>query len=237
MKKSILFPVLLLLTGCSQIRVLDPQSDTGKDQAFLIWLSLGMMLLVLAVVFVLWGRFVWKYRESKQRGNPDLPTDVTGNKLYETIWTVGPILLLVALAIPTISITYSQSPVTSADTAKSRVDPDSKGVHIQVTGQQFYWTFKHKGGKTERDRLVLPADKKVYFHLKSKDVIHSFWVPQLAGKTDVMPHEELIYEIKNAKPGTYMGKCAEFCGVGHADMRFEAKVVSPEDYEKYIKDK
>ncbi|WLV24257.1 cytochrome c oxidase subunit II [Aciduricibacillus chroicocephali] len=237
MKKWIIAVFFIFLTGCSHIRVLNPQSDTGKDQAFLIWLSLAIMLFVLVIVFILWGRFVWKYRESKQKNNPNLPTDITENKLYETIWTVGPILLLVALAIPTISITYGQSPVTSADKTKSHVDPHSKGTHIKVTGERFIWTFEHKGGKKETGVLVMPANTKVYFHLHSKDVIHSFWIPEIAGKSDVMPHTKLIYEVKNAKPGEYEGKCAEFCGVEHAKMRFTVKVIPKKEYEKYIKEK
>ncbi|MFZ3578539.1 cytochrome c oxidase subunit II [Virgibacillus sp. DJP39] len=227
MKKTLLTPILLLLSGCN-ITVLNPKSDTGQDQAFLIWFSFSLMMIVLVVVFILFARFVWKYRETSFNKD-DLPKDVKGNKKLELIWTLSAIFLLVVLAVPTIAITYNQSPELSSTEDKE------EAVHVNVIGQQFYWTFTYENGKTSTNKLVIPADKTVTFHLKSKDVIHSFWIPQLAGKTDVLPGKELIYEIVNPQAGTYEGKCAEFCGLDHANMQFTTKVVSTKEYEKWLK--
>ncbi|ASK62027.1 cytochrome c oxidase subunit II [Virgibacillus phasianinus] len=228
MKKLLTIPILLLLAGCD-INVLDAKSETGQDQAFLIWFSFGLMMIVLVVVFVLFARFVWKYRETDQNKHT-LPKDVKGNKKLEITWTTLAILLLVVLAVPTVAITYDQSPVLSSS------EEAEQAVHVNVTGQQFFWTFEYENGKETTNKLVIPANKTIVFHLISKDVIHSFWIPQLGGKTDVLPGKELLYKLKNPKEGTYEGKCAEFCGVQHTKMQFTTRVVSNEEYENWLKE-
>ncbi|MGM8365775.1 cytochrome c oxidase subunit II [Virgibacillus sp. W0181] len=221
------FLVLLFVTGCSQISVLDPKSSTGKDQAFLIWLSLGVMAIVLLTVFILFARFVIKYRYTKEKAD-FIPKDVKGSKKLELTWTIIPFILLAILAVPTVKMTYEQSPSTEAISSK-------EGVHIQVTAQQFSWTFEHENGKTVHDELVIPEGESIVFQLESNDVIHSFWIPQLAGKVDVIPNKPHSYVIENAEKGEYEGKCAEYCGIQHTNMVFETTVVSKEDYAAYLK--
>lgn len=226
MKMRFIFPLILLLSGCSNISVLDPRSATGKEQANLIWFSLAIMMVVLVVVFILFIRFVTKYRYRKD--HPDfMPEDVHGSVILEITWTVIPIILLIILAVPTVKTTLGQSP-------RAEMEESIDGVHIDVTAEQFSWTFEHENGKTIRDEFVIPEGEKIILHLTSIDVIHSFWVPKLAGKIDLIPHEEIIYVIEDAEIGTYPGKCAEYCGIQHTNMVFDAKVVSKEDYEKYL---
>lgn len=228
MKKWILIISLMFLVGCEKIAVLNPKSETAKEQAFLIWLSLAVMALVLATVFILFARFVWKYRASNQP-TEGYPEDVHGNKKLEITWIVIPIILLVILAIPTVMITYSQSP-----TAQDKIR--EKGTHINVTAEQFAWHFEYENDEEETGKLVIPSGEDVIFHLKSKDVIHSFWVPPLGGKVDVMPDKTLTYKIKKPEEGTYLGKCAEYCGTAHADMTFKVEVVNQETYENHIQE-
>ncbi|WP_099159346.1 cytochrome c oxidase subunit II [Virgibacillus ndiopensis] len=229
--KNILIRIRLLvfaclLTGCD-ISVLDPQSKTADNQAFLISFSFALMMIVLIIVFLLMTRFVWKYRETEHNKNT-IPKDIKGNKKLELTWTILPILLLTVLAVPTIAVTYNQS----ATTPKATTQDDA--IHIDVTAQQFFWTFTYGNGKESTNELVIPENKSIVFHLKSTDVIHSFWIPSLGGKTDVLPEKELVYKIDNPKKGTYDGKCAEFCGVNHTKMRFTARVVSEETYQKWL---
>ncbi|MCG3417885.1 cytochrome c oxidase subunit II [Oceanobacillus jordanicus] len=228
MKRLLVMPFLLLLTGCN-IKVLDSRSDTANDQAFLIIYSFSLMLIVVLVVSILFIRFVFKYRYTEERKD-NIPPDVKGNKWLETAWVIGPLLLLAILAVPTIMMTYDQSPVLSTES-------EQEGTSVQVTAEQFNWTFEHANGKTEQNRLVIPEGGTILLHLKSEDVIHSFWVPRLGGKVDVMPDRELVYEIKNPQIGTYEGKCAEYCGLGHTNMKFEAEVVSADEYASYLNEK
>ncbi|MFC4558132.1 cytochrome c oxidase subunit II [Virgibacillus kekensis] len=229
MKKMLLVFPMLLLAGCD-ITVLNTKSDTGDAQAFLIWLSLGIMLLVLAVVFTLFTVFFWKYRETAANKD-ELPKDVKGNFKLETTWTVIPLILLTILAVPSIMITYNQSPISTAQQQKT------EGTHVYVTAEQFKWTFRYENGKETVNKLVIPAGENLYFHLHSKDVIHSFWIPQLAGKTDVRPTKELVYEIENAEVGTYQGQCAEYCGMMHAKMQFTTEVVPMKEFSEFLKRK
>lgn len=227
-KRLMTAATLLLMAGCSQITVLDPKSATGKDQAYLIWFSLAIMLLVLLVVFVLFTIFVWRYRATEARKD-ELPTDVKGHLKLELLWTIIPVILLLILAIPTVKITLEQSPETSAG-------KQEEGVHINVFAEQFAWTFEYSNGKEKKGELVLPEGEPIHLHLKSKDVIHSFWVPELAGKVDVMPHETLTYVIEDPEAGTYAGKCAEYCGTQHANMTFEVEVVPMDEYKQYVQE-
>lgn len=220
----------LMLSGCSGINVLDPKSSTGKEQAYLIWLSLGIMTLVLVVVFILFAYFVYKYRYSESRKGYE-PVDVDGNRKLELTYTIIPIILLIILAVPTIRITMEQSPDTTASQT-----PEDDTIKIEVTGRQFEWEFKHENGAEVKDELVLPEDEDIEFNLHSEDLIHSFWIPELAGKVDVFPNKELTYIIRDVERGEYEGKCAEFCGVQHTNMTFSVKVISKEDYRNYIND-
>ncbi|MDY0404512.1 cytochrome c oxidase subunit II [Virgibacillus sp. 179-BFC.A HS] len=157
-----------------------------------------------------------------------MPEDVKGNLKLELTWTILPIILLIVLAVPTIAITYNQSPKMAAEA--------DDGIDIGVAAQQFTWTFSQPNGKTDQNKLVLPEGEDVTLHLSSKDVIHSFWVPALAGKIDAIPGRTVTYEIKHLQKGTYRGKCAEYCGTQHTNMVFEVQVVSKKAYQKYLKE-
>lgn len=224
MKKIHLIYFSLLLTGCSNITVLDPKSTTGKDQAYLIWLSIALMSLVILVVFILFTYYVIKYRE---KPGDTLPVDVKGHKLLEFTYTVIPIILLIVLAVPTVKITMEQSP-------SQTINKNQEGTHIDVLAKQFGWSFHHENGERVENELVVPEGKPLVFHLTSEDVIHSFWIPELAGKVDVIPGSELTYIINNAEAGTYEGKCAEYCGIQHRNMIFTVKVVKEDEYDSYL---
>src|SRR5699024_675100 len=161
----------------------------------------------------------------KERQNV-IPKDVKGNLKLELRYTILPILLLIVLAVPTIKITLHQSPSTEA--------AQEKGTPIDVTAKHIEWKYVHDNDKEVTDELIVPEKEPIVLHLQSADVIHSFWVPELAGKVDVFQNKELTYVIESPEKGTYKGKCAEFCGVQHTDMTFTVKVVSEEDYDEYL---
>jgi cytochrome c oxidase subunit 2 len=111
---------------------------------------------------------------------------------------------------------------------------------VAVVGHQWKWEFNYPdpaGGAPIQvfDELHIPVNRDVGFTLTSTDVIHSFWMPKLAGKTDVIPGRENHMWIKATKEGTYDGQCAEFCGLDHAIMRFKIVVQSQEDFDAWLK--
>ncbi|MFG6119396.1 cytochrome c oxidase subunit II [Thalassobacillus sp. B23F22_16] len=225
MKKLAMVAVLLILSGCN-LRVLDPKSQTASDQAFLIYLSFGIMMFVVLVVAVLFIGFTWKYRETEKKRN-DVPKHEEGNRTLEIIWTVLPIILLIGLAVPTVMITYDVSNIGASS---------EETMHVNVVAEQYRWTFEYENGKETHKNLVLPVDQEVVLHLTSKDVIHSFWVPNLGGKMDMIPGEENQMKITPSEEGTYQGKCAEYCGTLHTDMRFETEVVDQEEFQQWLEE-
>jgi cytochrome c oxidase subunit II len=230
MKKIILIFVIVFLSGC-QMRVLDPKSDTADTLTDLIYLSFGLMMLVFITVFVLFVYFIRKYRETEDT-NHEAPPDEKENKWLEISWTVLPFILLAVLAVPTVKATYDLTSKVSGSGGRSPED----AVIVDVEGQRFNWKFNYENGKESSDELVLPVDKEVQFRLTSKDVIHSFWIPKLSGKIDVIPGEETRLSFKPREVGTFQGKCAEFCGAEHALMRFETKVVEQREFENWLEE-
>ncbi|EKE32385.1 cytochrome caa3-type oxidase II [Salimicrobium jeotgali] len=223
MKKLLPALIMLFLTGCN-VRTLNPVSETGADQAFLIKLSFGIMMFVVAVVCVLFIIFTVKYREN-DLNRKDIPKHEEGSRVLEILWTTIPFVLLAILAVPTVMYTFqaSNTEAGSEDT-----------LHVDVIAEQWNWTFAYENGKETHKELVLPVDREIVLHLKSTDVIHSFWVPRLIGKRDTIPGEENELKVTPDQTGTYQGKCAEFCGLGHTDMRFDTEVIPAEEFEEWL---
>ena len=110
--------------------------------------------------------------------------------------------------------------------------PGSAPVRIEAEGQQWLWTFRYPdyGGAETRNVLHMPAGAPVDILLTSQDVIHAFWIPRFAGKIDAVPGHVNRLRIQADQPGRYAGQCNEFCGLGHAGMRFDVIVHQPADY-------
>lgn len=151
-----------------------------------------------------------------------------------------PVVLIAAggLAFPTAVLlalliygTIAGQRIMAADATVTRV--------IQVTGQQWRWQFDYlddNGGRAARsiDRLVLPVDETVEFHVGSDDVIHSFWIPRLGGKIDAIPGRLNRIRLRATQTGRMSGQCAEFCGRDHAHMRFAVEVVEPDVFVEWL---
>ena len=104
-------------------------------------------------------------------------------------------------------------------------------LRIDVTGHQWWWQVSYpQQGIVLRDELHIPAGQPVDLHLTSNDVIHSFWVPRLGGKLDMLPGRTNVLRLQADEPGTYHGQCAEFCGTDHAHMKFTVHAHAAEDF-------
>lgn len=183
------------------------------------------VFIVAGVVFVL-VQFLVVYSVIRFRSRPgqEEPVQVHGNTKLEITWTAAPALVLLVIAFPTLATIYDLS---------ERGGPDS--LQVTVVARQFWWEYRYDDlGVVTANELVIPVDREVDLSLESIDVIHSFWVPKLAGKTDVVPtrvnHMRLIAE----EPGTYQGQCTEYCGLSHANMRLTAVAMPPGDFEAWV---
>lgn len=216
----------LVLSGCSgdpTLNALDPQGTAGEKSLNLIYISFMIMMGVFAVVISIFVYVLVKFR--KRKGKDVMPEQVHGSTKLEIIWTVIPIAILAALAVPTVRYTF--------DLAEKPTGNDV--VNINVTGHQYWWEFEYPDeGFTTAQEMVIPVGKKVHLTINGKDVLHSFWVPALAGKMDVVPGKVNTMWLDAKKPGTYQGKCAELCGAGHALMDFKVYAKSDADYEKWL---
>ena len=201
-----------------------PQSDNAQRVQdvynFIWWLAGGVFVAILSITLI----FAIVFRE-----RPDGEALQThGNTRLEIVWTLVPVLIVVAIAVPTFDVIL--------DTTG---DPPPDALEIVATGHQWWFEFEYtEAGVVTANELHVPAGQAVNMVLRSDDVIHSFWAPQLTGKVDMVPgHENSLWftpdeDAVRAEP--YLGQCAEFCSTSHANMRFRIYVDTPEDYAAWL---
>jgi cytochrome c oxidase subunit 2 len=186
--------------------------------SLITWVAVGILVVVFAVLVAAIVRF-------RDRGQPGLPRQVRGHSLLEIGWTIAPALVLLMIAIPTIQIVFrTQGAAVSAD-----------ALEVTVRGRQWWWEFRYPGLQiATANELHLPVGRPVVLTLVGPDVIHSFWVPQLGGKRDVIPGRPNRLTFTPDTPGVYPGQCAEFCGISHANMRMVVVVHTQESWPAWV---
>lgn len=224
--------VSLVLAGCSEVKnnrqnALQPKGHDAKTINNLFWpiaiiaIVVGILIIVATVYFAI--RF--RYRE----GVNDNPKQIHGNTRLEIGWTIVPALLLAVIAVPTVSTIFDL-----ADQS------DANALQVTVIAKQWWWQFEYPDAKVvTADELVIPTGRKVHLKLKACEdnicnVIHSFWVPELAGTVDVVPGRTNELTLNADKPGTYLGQCKEYCGLSHANMRFRVIAKTPSDFQQWV---
>ena len=205
------------------------------------WIAVLVFVIVEGGIVLL----VVKYRHRK--GRERMPPQIHGNTRLEIGWTIVPAVILAVVMVPTVATIW--------DLARK---PPTDALHITVQGHQWWWgfvytdaemktTYDTNGPITVADVMVIPAGRPVYLDLESVGgliggtkaqadyaVIHSFWIPQLAGKQDVVPDRTNHILMQADEPGTYFGQCAEFCGLQHGKMRARVVALSPSDWEAWV---
>ncbi|MCH7606229.1 MAG: cytochrome c oxidase subunit II, partial [Chloroflexi bacterium] len=209
---TVLALFLLLMLACSRGRqsTWDPMGPVAEQQLLLF----NVLLWVMVAVFILvGGALLYASIRFRRRPGDPLPSQVHGHLPLEIAWTIIPTILVTVLGIWTVlSLFDFDEPPASADNV----------LHVNVTGHQWWWEFEYPdagGGKsvTTANELRVPVDTPVRLNLASDDVLHSFWIPKLAGKTDVIPtrNNHLWFQADSDKidtlPATFYGQCAEFC--------------------------
>ncbi len=224
-KITLLAGLGFILSGCTTSPTfLRPASSIAQHEANLY----NNLLIMALVVFVLVEAvLVWiLIRDRKKRGDDDRPpTQIYANTKLEITWTVIPVLLTGALFAMTFQ-TMKNVAVPAAS---------AKDINVHVIGHQWWWEFDYPdlGFKTANE-LHIPVGATVQVTLDSMDVIHSFWVPQLSGKTDAVPGQTNHMWLTSNQTGVFIGQCAEFCGTEHAMMRIEVVVDSQDDFNAWV---
>jgi cytochrome c oxidase subunit 2 len=230
------------LSGCgaSVKRGFLPRGVTSESGS-IINLWNGSWLAALGVGVLVWGLILWcvvAYRRRKDEAG--LPEQLRYNVPIEILYTVVPVFMVAVLFFYTAKLETSEMDVSHK--------PD---VTINVVAKQWNWDFNYvdagtyetssmvtltgqPGVATKLPALYLPVNQTVEFVLTSRDVNHSFWVPQFLRKLDVIPGRVNRFQVKPTEIGTFQGKCAELCGSYHSAMLFQVKVVSLADYRAHL---
>jgi cytochrome c oxidase subunit 2 len=211
----VLFPVATLAAPPSP---LDPASPAARSIANLHTIVLWIASIVFAIVCGLLLYSIVRFRR-KSENDPEPDQSFHSSVVLETIWTIIPVGILLVLLVLTFQVLGDINPNRPTD------------MTIKVTGKQWLWEVEYPDtGIKLINEIRIPLNTDVRIELTSVDVIHSFWVPQLIGKTDTIPGYITSSWFRADRLGTFRGQCAEFCGLGHAQMPLHVTVLSPEDY-------
>lgn len=185
----------------------------------------------LAVALLVWGLIiVAAMRFRRTRSNPEPRSQKETNAPLEIAWTVAPLVAVIALFV----VTYRIEAQVEAQAA-------NPPLRIGVEAYRWGWTFAYRGGPvvggtSERPpEMVVPVGQTVALELSSRDVVHAFWVPDMLFQRDATPGRVTEFDLTPSKTGTFVGRCAEFCGLNHALMTFSIRVVSPAEYQRWRK--
>jgi cytochrome c oxidase subunit 2 len=215
-----------LVGGCAfdgPMSTLVARSDLNRSILSVYSIITWACVLIALVVFALLGTILVRFRH---RGDTDgLPRQVLGHTALELAWTITPALILLVIAIPTIQIVFR--------TQGAAAPPNA--LAVTVRGWQWWWEFRYPGlDVVTANELHLPVGRPVVLTLEGPDVIHSFWVPHLGGKRDVIPGRLNRITLTPERTGEYWGQCAEFCGASHANMALRVVVEEPAAFEQWI---
>jgi cytochrome c oxidase subunit II len=208
-----------------------PASEQGAHTfnlyPWIFWTAVAIFLLVE-------GLLIWiaiRYRRRPNQDPAELPPQTHGNNLLEIGWTAIPAAIVILLFVATVQVLAEVE----------RLEPEPQGVIVDVTGFQWQWTFvypdedlRFTGVGREGPVMGIPINETVRIRLHAQDVIHSFYVPQFLYKKDVVPGRVNEFDIVVREPGTYIGQCAEFCGLAHTDMFFTVLAMPRAEYETWV---
>jgi len=227
----------VVLASCARNAPQDtwqPQGDYAQQIQDLQW----WVFLIAGIVGVLViSAVTYAVVKFKDRGQP-IPEQSHGNPLLEYAFIALPAVLLAVIAVPTVATVISLN------------DTDNPDCVINVTGQQWWWEFDYPVAAdgsicgfapnaeartiVTSGQMIIPTGAKVVISGTSRDVIHSFWVPRLNGKRDMVPGRRHTWNFEADQPGIYAGQCAEFCGLSHANMRMEIVALDDADFQAWI---
>ena len=216
----------VLLAGCGSGHspsMLDAKGSESRHIAGLWWLMFAIACGVYAIVAGFITGAVLRKPAVASETDPDPAGRRFDDRMIVFGGVVAPILVLVVLAVVTVTTTNALR------------RPESDALHVDVVGKRWWWAVTYPSVHfTTANELRLPAGRPIEIRLTSDNVIHSFWVPQLAGKVDTIPGQTNLLRFVARTPGTYKGECAEFCGVQHTHMGFIVRVQSPGDFDRWL---
>jgi cytochrome c oxidase subunit II len=238
--RAALYPVVFLAgflmkagvaVACSTspTNIFSPQSTPAKSILHLSIFVLTITGIIFAVVFTLLVYSISRFRARSTSANSE-PAQVYGSTQIELAWTIIPILIVVVLVLATARVIHGLEDAPMPASA----------VEVTVIGHQFWWEYRYpKLGIVTANELHIPVSDPAhptptFMQLLSADTDHSFWVPELAGKTDLIPNHPNRMWMDPEHTGVFVGQCAQYCGTQHAKMLLRVSVDSPEDFAQWV---
>ena len=209
-------------------RPLSQPAQEIKETSLLV-LEVCAVIFVVVAGLLVYGLIRFRHRTGDEASEPP---QVYGSNQIELAWTVLPLLIVFVLILVTSR--------TIADIQNRKSPPGA--VQATVVGHQWWWEIRYPElGIVTANELHVPASdgpksRPTFLKLQSADVAHSFWVPQLAGKIDLIPNRENLMWIEPTQPRTHLGNCAEYCGIQHARMLIRVVVQSPEEFDRWARE-
>ncbi|WP_420620858.1 cytochrome c oxidase subunit II [Candidatus Poriferisocius sp.] len=235
-----LIVVAIVVDKDHPLSTLSPVGRQGRDIAELInpiFIVAGVVFfLIQGAVLALW----WRYRvagsetgdgEYGYYEDEEFPEQTHGNNRLEIAWTIVPTVLLAVISVFTLVALFALDDVKASD----------EDITVTVIGQQWWWEYQyHLDGDTDTppdfvtaNELVIPVGVDVALDIKSRDVIHSFWIPKLNGKRDAVPGRSHDWVIQSEEPGRFRGQCTEFCGLSHGYMKMVAVALPTAEFHQW----
>ena len=199
---------------------LNPQGPSAREADKLWNLTFGIAVLVFVLVegLIVFALVKFRHRPGREAAQ------FHGNVKLEVALTLIPAVILIGIAIPTVKEIFDVSRRPGGDALK-----------VTVEAHQFWWEYHYPSlGITTANELHIPVDRPIDITLKGIDVVHSFWIPRLAGKQDVVPGHTTHMHLQAEEAGRYMGQCTEFCGLSHANMRILAFAHETADFDAWV---
>jgi len=224
----------VLLSGCTanEAFFFDLPEPASAEAPIIQNLWNGAWIAAWVVGIVTWALMIWAAVAYRRRHPNEVPEQTKYNLPIEALYTVVPLIMILGLFWFT---ARDQSEILTIDNDQQQT--------VEVVGFRWSWAFNYldqdaydvgvpygEGSTGEPPTLYLPVDEKIRFELNSPDVIHSFWVPAFLFKMDLIPGKTNVFELTPDRLGTYAGKCAELCGVDHARMLFQVKIVERDEF-------
>ncbi|SHM49108.1 cytochrome aa3 quinol oxidase subunit II [Gracilibacillus kekensis] len=234
MKKLVYILTLLFipifLAGCeSKLLVFDPKGPIARSLTDLIVYSISFMLVIVIVIFVLFSYIVWKYRARKDDGDFE-PKEEKGNHWLEITWFTIPVIIVIALMIPTTKTIYEVEDIPQGY-------EEEEPLVIHVTSADWKWIFSYPEQNIETVNYInIPADHPVQFKMTSAGTMQSFWVPELGGQKYTMANMQTNLFLVADKPGSFYGRNTSFNGRGYAHMEFEVQAQTQDDFNEWVND-
>jgi cytochrome c oxidase subunit II len=227
---AVLFAKRALADGAQpSTSIFDPASTPATEIHHLSLFALEIAGAIFVVVAGLMTYVIVRFR-SREADNESEPPQIYGSNQVELAWTVIPVLIVVVLFLTTARVIFAIQDAPQPTAA----------LEVTAVGHQFWWEFRYpKQGIVAVNELHVPLSSAAnptptYIKLLSADVDHSFWVPRLAGKIDLIPNHPNDIWIDPLQPGLYLGQCAQFCGVQHANMLLRVYVDTPEQFAAWV---